>query len=416
MPSSRDSISGWLDVLTSMLALPESQRLQVRDELEDHLRSRVDDLLITGTPEPEAIRIAVAELGETAELAKLISHAHTRINPRRRIMNIALITAAVAGLSIGGYSLNSAPSAGELDPSMQVVTAAIDSNEPADETRMLDIVNMPMLMAFDAIADMWGFAIDVHSLDPHIVGDLQHRNVTVAGEMTLARAIQTLKIQSLQHASVLTTEINGGVIELLTRDELIRRTVITRVSLLPSWITTEQREGYAESIGRIVEVKYDLDYTSIEVVNGAVIVAAPPNIQDEVTRLMMELEAVAETQQEQAIKAQEIAKREKDLLRSKAVQNLMVEHERIDSEVRKVTEVLEETLVGIQSLINQIEQEVKAPHPNSPGLEVLEGFLEARRGQVARYRIQITKNEARRDFLQKKIFESEYAHLFEGLE
>jgi len=104
-PSSRDSISGWLDVLTSMLSISEPKRLQVRDELEDHLRSRVDDLLITGTPEHEAIRIAVAELGETAELAQLISHAHTRANPRRRMMNIALITAAVAGLSIGGYSM-----------------------------------------------------------------------------------------------------------------------------------------------------------------------------------------------------------------------------------------------------------------------------------------------------------------------
>ena len=118
-PSNRDSIASWLDVLTSMLSLPEGQREQVRDELEDHLRSRVDDLLITGTPEPEAIRIAVAELGETAELAKLISHAHTRSNPRRRMMNIALITAAIAGLSIGGISWNNAGGTGLSDAELR---------------------------------------------------------------------------------------------------------------------------------------------------------------------------------------------------------------------------------------------------------------------------------------------------------
>ena len=48
LPSSRDAIDSWLDVLVSMLNLPGSQRDQVRDELEDHLRSRVDDLLIMG--------------------------------------------------------------------------------------------------------------------------------------------------------------------------------------------------------------------------------------------------------------------------------------------------------------------------------------------------------------------------------
>ncbi|MCR9077305.1 MAG: permease prefix domain 1-containing protein, partial [bacterium] len=94
-PSNRDAIESWLDVLVSMLNLPSSQRDQVRDELEDHLRSRVDDLLIMGKPEPEAIQAAIHELGETAELAKLISTAsRTRTPFRRFAMNATFFVLA----------------------------------------------------------------------------------------------------------------------------------------------------------------------------------------------------------------------------------------------------------------------------------------------------------------------------------
>lgn len=108
-PSSADAISSWLEVLTSMLALPETQRRAVRDELEDHLRSRVDDLLITGIDEHDAIRKAVSELGETAELAKVVTNAHTQPTRRRRLMQNALITAAIAGMSVGGYTMLTTP-------------------------------------------------------------------------------------------------------------------------------------------------------------------------------------------------------------------------------------------------------------------------------------------------------------------
>jgi predicted secreted protein len=113
-PSSRDSISSWLDVLVSMVALPELQRDQIRDELEDHLRSRVDDLLITGIEEHEAIQQAVSELGETAELAKVVTQAHAHTTPRRRIMQTTLIAAALAGMSFGGFTMINSMSNSEL--------------------------------------------------------------------------------------------------------------------------------------------------------------------------------------------------------------------------------------------------------------------------------------------------------------
>ncbi len=98
-PSLRDPITQWLDVFTSLLSLPAGEAERIRDELEDHLRTRVDDLLILGMTEPEAVQKAVTELGETAQLAQ--NFKSVRIHSRRRIaMYTALFAAAGLALTV----------------------------------------------------------------------------------------------------------------------------------------------------------------------------------------------------------------------------------------------------------------------------------------------------------------------------
>ena len=77
----------------------------MRDELEDHLRSRVDDLLIAGQSEREAVRKAVEELGETVELARRFRAA--RATPiRRSIMHATLfaVAGAVVAAAVGTFT------------------------------------------------------------------------------------------------------------------------------------------------------------------------------------------------------------------------------------------------------------------------------------------------------------------------
>lgn len=98
----KDAIESWLDVMVSMLRLAPSKRTQVRDELEDHLRSRVDDLLVKGESESDAVRHAISELGETAQLARHISSANTGHQPFRRFaMNAAVFILAGSFLTAG---------------------------------------------------------------------------------------------------------------------------------------------------------------------------------------------------------------------------------------------------------------------------------------------------------------------------
>lgn len=100
-PSAPDPVDAWLDVLVAMLSIPKPDRQRVRDELEDHLRSRIDDLLIHGLTEPQALQKAVAELGETADLARQLSHAHKPPRTRRYAMHALIIALAGTVVALG---------------------------------------------------------------------------------------------------------------------------------------------------------------------------------------------------------------------------------------------------------------------------------------------------------------------------
>ena len=416
-PSSRDSISGWLDVLTSMLSLPESKRLQVRDELEDHLRSRVDDLLITGTPEPEAIRKAVAELGETAELAKLITHAHTHSNSRRRIMNTALIMAAVAGLSIGGLSLNNTGT-------VPAQTVQSDTAIASDQEKTVEL-SIPEVSMLDAVREIAG-AFDreffvspgsremVHaSFQFHIVNGFTG-SYTLDGALSMLESVFVGNL--IEHKMV----VDDDSVMLMTVDEYQRSLIETRVIPSPSWLMDHELFDFAGSLKNLIEVKHDLTHSSIEVVGGTIVVAAPPDIQVEVQKLVAELNVVIQKQMEirasEAQDAQEERDRRRDLNRSKVVKEVTAECIEIDHRLEKNKGMLKEILGGIEVLHQRIEQQTASPHPDSPSLETLNDFLRARNSQVERLRFVISEDETRRAYLTNKRLDAEYAHLFDGID
>ncbi|RMH28322.1 MAG: hypothetical protein D6692_05625 [Planctomycetota bacterium] len=109
-PSTPDPVDAWLDVLVAMLSIPKADRQRVRDELEDHLRSRIDDLLIHGLTEPQALEKAVAELGETADLARQLSHAHKPPRTRRYAMHALIIALTGTVVALGVNTMR--PNAG----------------------------------------------------------------------------------------------------------------------------------------------------------------------------------------------------------------------------------------------------------------------------------------------------------------
>jgi len=122
------TIEGWLTMLAGML--PGSQAQGIRDELETHLRDRVHDLMVGGMKEAEAMRVAIAEVGEAADLAA--KYRALQNEPRRRlVMYGSVIGIAGAALVVSVASLI----AGTKQPGQPTNVAAVR----AADDRVLDL-------------------------------------------------------------------------------------------------------------------------------------------------------------------------------------------------------------------------------------------------------------------------------------
>jgi len=110
------TVDAWLEVFSRFLRLPGAQKDAIREEMRSHLTDRVRDLMLGGAERDHAMRQAVSELGEAAELAEQFRHAN-RYPRRRLMMHGALIglgaaavvaVAAVFSTNNNGHSMEAA--------------------------------------------------------------------------------------------------------------------------------------------------------------------------------------------------------------------------------------------------------------------------------------------------------------------
>jgi hypothetical protein len=89
----------YLSLLSRFLRLKPAQRDELADELRDHLEERLEALAVRGLSREEAIRTALDEFGDAAELAHHFTHlAHVR--KRRLIMRFTFGTDAALAASL----------------------------------------------------------------------------------------------------------------------------------------------------------------------------------------------------------------------------------------------------------------------------------------------------------------------------
>lgn len=89
----------YLSLLSRFLRLKSAQRGEIADELRDHLEERLEALAARGLSRAEAIRTALDEFGDAAELARHFTHvAHTR--QRRMIMRVTFGTVAALAAAV----------------------------------------------------------------------------------------------------------------------------------------------------------------------------------------------------------------------------------------------------------------------------------------------------------------------------
>lgn len=326
-PTSRDGIESWLDVLTSMLSLPPSQRTQVRDELEDHLRSRVDDLLVLGKSEAEATRTAISELGETAQLARHISSANrTPKSFRRFAMNATFFVLAgsilTASVSMMMPTATQQQTLGTTETESFLVNQHLQSGQD-------HLDSAPFKVRGATIADLINH-IDLNTERPLIVhwellSDLGYERdapLNIDADPISAKLVLTIlaeRIEPVLRDSIVELEMDDHI-EISTRSHIDRRTTERRIydlsvfaseSSLRGGVGSRSDRAAAEmrnSMQRVTEllqshispdawVNLGGDTASATVLNTTLVVSAPQRMHAEIESLLDELKIQQQAQE-----------------------------------------------------------------------------------------------------------------------
>lgn len=157
----QDPVASWLNVLMGMLRVPARQARAIRDELEAHLRDRIDDLLLSGRGEAEAARVAIAELGEAAALAARFRDVNTS-SRRRRIMNVSVLMLAGGAAVMSLVALNQG---GRPAPFAEYAASAAPA-EPADDLSgvrvTVEVRERPLEEVFEMLGQAAGRPVHIH--------------------------------------------------------------------------------------------------------------------------------------------------------------------------------------------------------------------------------------------------------------
>ncbi len=284
-----------------MLSLPPSQRTQVRDELEDHLRSRVDDLLITGQTEARAIRTAIAELGETAQLARHISSANrTPRSFRRFAMNATFFVLAGSILTAGvSMMLPATAPLGNAQPAAVADDVVQDSGELV--TKHFDMENAGFYEVMAEVSEAFNHKLILS--DKYKQQQIKDKNWSgtgsFKGEMTLDAAIRRIQGQFADIFLDAKMIVSDDRILLLTLAEFERSRVVIRAYPMPTWVDTEDdQRNFSFAVQQLISTKHDLEYTTIQPINGSLVVAAPPEVHAEIVDMSDQLQALSNQMRE----------------------------------------------------------------------------------------------------------------------
>jgi hypothetical protein len=300
--SAERSIETWLNVLTPLLRLNEPARREIRDELEAHLRERVRDLMVAGTPEDKAVRAALDELGEAADLAERF-RAADRYPRRRFLMNASIITVGLAAVGVGVIAVNTTPST--IDFSVFDETGASEQTTAAlDKTMTATFSAAPLTEVIKAISKASGYPIHVYWSDLDEIGIERTAPITLdLGQLSIGRTMDFVLTEIDTDYGELDWRINDELIELGLRETFDRESaslVSYDISGILRSMDDEYDISYDDATERIASVLTTLvesdrwtvnggNIAQYEIVGGTLFVESPNRMHRRIAWILDEL-------------------------------------------------------------------------------------------------------------------------------
>lgn len=307
---SPDSIDTWLAVLVRLLHVPPGQREAIRDEIETHLRERVRDLMIGGIAEHDAIRTAISELGEVADLARRFSLA-SKLRMRRTVMNVAIL--GVGALTVGAATMIF-NGGGQPAPRPSVYESPVQAGKSpqaaaiGDQTLAAAFVEQELRHVLEFIAQAAGLdlVVDHRALDGGGIALDEPITLNLSRPRPVAQVLDLLAAQ-LEHPFA--WRAADGMLEVSTSEVFDRRNVVLAsfdvqnvVDLI--WSTSD---GEDDATGRLESLIVEYiepeawtvnggDLANVSVVGGKMFVKAPARFHGPIEWILGQLEESAAAQ------------------------------------------------------------------------------------------------------------------------
>lgn len=299
--SQDDSIDTWLAVLVRLLDISSSKRDAIRDEIEAHLRERVRDLMIAGTPEHDAIRMAISELGEVADLARRFSHA-SKLRTRRIIMNAAVLAIGGVSVAMATVFLNGPQPNSRVSVFEPPAAKADESSILQDRTAQLNFNDIPLGDVFKFLATQadLDLVLDARAIESEGLSMEEPVSLQLAQPRPVS---QILELVSNQFESTFAWRVHDHLLEISTPGEFDRREIVLASFDVQNVLDRiyEDTGDADEAASRLESLVIDYvepeawynnggDLANLRIVGGRMFVKAPARFHQPIEWMLSQLE------------------------------------------------------------------------------------------------------------------------------
>ena len=304
LPDAESAIDAWLNVVSRLMHLPEKTRREICSELREHLRERVRDLLLGGSDERAAVRTAIEELGETAQLARRFEAADRP--PGRRLLMHAILT-LVGGGALAAGIMTFTPNNGENLSVARFGEATVVQETPKSmaDARLTLVGDASMREAVESAATQtkMGLMADWGTMEEAGI-DLASPMGLSFKELAAPRALSLIAQTAGNGMTALDWRVReGDVLEFGLRHDLDAREIelvtydITATINLIAGTFTDSKEKAAEQITSLLTELASPDYwrenggdlAQLKLVGGRLFVEAPNRTHTKVKWILDQL-------------------------------------------------------------------------------------------------------------------------------
>lgn len=167
----------------------------------------------------------------------------------------------------------------------------------APERHTFDIEREHVMEVLKEVAD--AFNLNLNVTDSLFRSKANHvfvgASMAFAGEYTRDEAVEEVQSRIHMYFGDARLEVQGDELVLMTFEEYRRAQVEIRAYPIPSWaISSDDQYQFSLAIEQLLSTKHDLQYATIQPINGSLVVAASPQVHTDLVDMAEQLKVLSQ--------------------------------------------------------------------------------------------------------------------------